>query len=107
MAEEKLEEIRSIRLHKISELKKLGINPYPSKVKGLHEPVSIVRTHLDDKRAVTGRLMGWREHGNVIFADLKVPEAAHERVAPAGELLELATEKVSSTLKFINLLTSG
>ena len=71
MAEEKLEEIRSIRLHKISELKKLGINPYPSKVKGLHEPVSIVRTHLDDKRAVTGRLMGWREHGNVIFADLK------------------------------------
>jgi len=71
MAQQGLEEIRKVRLQKAIELRKLGINPYPSKVKG--EPISIdkARKSLGKNVEVAGRIMAWREHGNVVFADLK------------------------------------
>lgn len=71
MAEQTLEEIRKVRLEKANKLRELGINPYPSKPKG--NPISIVKARdlMDQKVEVAGRIMAWREHGNVIFADLK------------------------------------
>src|SRR3989344_5298298 len=77
MAEKRLEEIRKVRLEKAKKLRELGINPYPSKVKGKPMPISEVRkshsakASRDDFVEVAGRIMGWREHGNVVFADLK------------------------------------
>jgi lysyl-tRNA synthetase class 2 len=71
MAEQRLEEIRKIRLEKVEKLREMGINPYPSQVKGVYEPISVVRDSLDQAKAVVGRVMSWRTHGNVIFADLK------------------------------------
>ncbi|KKR30154.1 MAG: Lysine-tRNA ligase [Candidatus Woesebacteria bacterium GW2011_GWA1_39_8] len=71
MAENRLKEIIKIRLQKIEELRKLGINPYPSRVKGVFEPISSVRDSLDQAKAVVGRIMAWRTHGNVTFADIK------------------------------------
>ena len=71
MAEQTLEEIRKVRLEKANKLRELGINPYPSKPKG--NPISIVKARdlMDQEVEVAGRIMAWREHGNVIFADLK------------------------------------
>jgi len=71
MAEQRLEEIRKVRLQKIEELKKLGINPYPSKLKG--KPISIAEARGKEGQEVevAGRIMGWREHGNVVFSDLR------------------------------------
>ena len=71
MAEQRLEEIRKIRLEKAKKIKSLGINPYPSKVDGNPKPVSLALNSLNKEAEVAGRVMGWREHGNVIFADLK------------------------------------
>lgn len=71
MREFTLEETRKIRLEKIARLRELGINPYPSKVDGSPEPISIALRSLGKKGEIAGRIMAWREHGNVIFADLK------------------------------------
>ncbi|KKQ42808.1 MAG: lysyl-tRNA synthetase [Microgenomates group bacterium GW2011_GWC1_37_8] len=71
MAEQRLEEIRKVRLQKVEELRKLGINPYPSKVNGNPQSVAKARDSEGNDVQVAGRVMGWREHGNVIFADLK------------------------------------
>jgi lysyl-tRNA synthetase, class II len=71
MAELRLEEIRKIRLEKVKKLRGLGINPYPSKTKGNPGKISDALNSLDKEVEVAGRLMAWREHGNVIFADLK------------------------------------
>lgn len=71
MAKQRLEEIRKIRLERVKKLRKLGINPYPSKL--LKKPIAIeeAREKKGKKVSVAGRLFGWRTHGNAIFADLK------------------------------------
>ena len=71
MAEQRLEEIRKVRLEKVRKLRDLGVNPYPSKVKGKRQDIKEARTRDGQEVEVVGRIMGWREHGNVIFADLK------------------------------------
>ncbi len=71
MADQTLEQIRQIRLEKVRKLRELGINPYPSKVDGSPVPISKAVESFGKEVEVAGRLMNWREHGNVIFADLK------------------------------------
>ncbi len=71
MARQRLEEIRKIRLEKVITLRKLGINPYPSRVDG--NPVSISKVMKGSAKEVevAGRITAIRTHGNVTFADLK------------------------------------
>lgn len=71
MAEQKLEEIRKIRLQKIQKLGELGINPYPSKPKGDSIDIKKAREMSDKEVSVAGRVMSVRGHGNVSFFDLK------------------------------------
>jgi len=70
MANSRLEEIRSARLDKLARLRQLGINPYPAKFSKPHIPISDARGKHENV-SVVGRLWRWREHGNVIFADLR------------------------------------
>ena len=69
--EKKLQEIRKIRLEKTAKLRELGINPYPSKVDGSPGLIAKALDSIGKDVEVVGRIMAWREHGNVIFADLK------------------------------------
>jgi lysyl-tRNA synthetase class 2 len=71
MAKKRLEEIRKIRLDKVKRLRKLGIDPYPSRVVGKPQPIAKARELISKKVEVAGRIWGWREHGNSIFADLR------------------------------------
>lgn len=71
MADQTLEQMRKIRLEKAKRLREMGINPYPSKADGNPGPVSKALNSLDKEVEAAGRLTAWREHGNVIFADLK------------------------------------
>lgn len=65
------EVIREVREDKLKKLRKLGIDPFPSKVDGDLTPMGKARDGLGKDVSVAGRIMGWRGHGNVIFADLK------------------------------------
>lgn len=71
MAEQTLAELRKTRLEKVVKLREMGINPYPSKPNGNPIKISDAREKMDQGVEVAGRIMAWREHGNVIFADLK------------------------------------
>lgn len=71
MALSRLEEIRQIRLEKLGKLKSLGINPYPAKYSKEFIPVSQALDMAGRSVSVVGRLVRFREHGNIIFADLK------------------------------------
>lgn len=70
MAQQKLEEIKKVRLDKLQKLIDLGINPYPSKLEFKRESVLSVLQKLGETVAVAGRILAWRKHGNVVFADL-------------------------------------
>ena len=68
-----LDVIRKDRIEKLEKLKKLGINPYPSKI-GLSGELVKVSQALDSlgkKVLVAGRIWSLRKHGGIIFVDLK------------------------------------
>ena len=67
----RLEEIRKIRLEKLTKLRDLGIDPYPPTSSFDLTSVAIARNSEGKTLAIAGRIWRWREHGNVIFADLK------------------------------------
>lgn len=71
MAKKRLEEIRKIRLEKVNQLRKLGINPYVSKVPGKATPIETAKKDLGKEVGVSGRFWSIREHGNCCFADIK------------------------------------
>lgn len=67
---------REDRLHKLAELKKLGIATYPAAVKRDHtiaEVFSDFENLLENKKEffIAGRLRSKREHGNLAFANLE------------------------------------
>ncbi len=71
MAKKTLTELRKIRLEKVKKLRDLGIDPYPSTLDKKPQAISKAREKKGKSVSVAGRVMGWREHGNVVFADLK------------------------------------
>lgn len=66
----RLDEIRNDRLNKLTKLRELGINPYPPKYSRNFIKISQAREEKSDVDVV-GRLWSMREHGNVVFADLR------------------------------------
>lgn len=65
---------RKIRIEKSNELRKLGINPYPSTSNRdtVSNDIKADFQKYDGKNVtVAGRLMSWREHGGVIFGNIQ------------------------------------
>lgn len=58
------------RLEKLEKIKQLGIDPYPASVKRTHTvPDALISE--GKTVAVAGRIVSFREHGNIAFANLK------------------------------------
>ena len=62
--------LKKARLEKLDKIKKLGINPYPAQVSKDNNVTDALK--MAGKNAVvTGRIMGIRGHGKIIFSDLQ------------------------------------
>ncbi len=70
MPQTRLAEIRNNRLSKLAKLRSLNINPYPAKFSKTFITISKARSEHGEV-SVVGRLWRFREHGNVVFADLR------------------------------------
>jgi lysyl-tRNA synthetase class 2 len=55
----------------MEKLRSSGIDPYPAKYSKSFISINEAREQMDQTVNVVGRIWAWREHGNVIFADLK------------------------------------
>ncbi len=64
-----LEELIETRKQKLVELKKRGIDPYPS-VSGRTQTIAEARDMTDKTVIVTGRIMAMRGHGKIVFCDV-------------------------------------
>lgn len=64
-----LDELIDTRKNKLKELKKRGIDPYPS-VSGRTRTVAQARDAKGSVVVVTGRIMAMRGHGKIVFCDL-------------------------------------
>lgn len=99
MSLSRLEEIRQSRIAKIHKLQELGINPYPSKYSRSFIQIIQARELQGQQVDVVGRLVRFREHGNVVFADLKDSSAT----------IQLLFQKkvLADSFKAVKLLDAG
>ena len=68
------DEIRRIRLEKIQTLRQLGLNPYPAQSQKDYSNTEVVAKYnelVDKKIHVAGRVVSWREHGQLIFCHIQ------------------------------------
>jgi len=65
-----LDKLRQVRLGKLEALKKVGVNPYPSKFEGSTQIERVREAKLGSKARTAGRIAAWRSHGALVFADL-------------------------------------
>lgn len=67
-------DLRNIHLEKLAELKKLGINPYPSKSYKNISTSTILKDfdEYEGKDVIAaGRVLSFREHGKLVFIDIE------------------------------------
>lgn len=99
MSNSRLDTIKAERLKKIEKLNELGVDPYPAKYSKPIIQISVARKSLNKKVSVLGRLWSTREHGNVIFADIK---------DLSGQIQVLfQKKKLNDSFKIAKLLDSG
>lgn len=105
MAEERLEEIRKMRLKKRQQLIAAGLPPYPSEVRRTHTLAQVHEKFGELLRMgagilVLGRVMGIRTHGGVVFVDM---------VDASGKLqLQISRDDVAEEIfERLELLDSG
>ena len=110
MANSRFEKIRDERIEKLSKLREIGIDPYPAESQKDYSNGEVVKNF--DKfegRQVTlaGRIMSFREHGKIAFADLK-DQTGKIQLFIKKDVLE-KTNKENQTLGFekLNLLDVG
>ncbi len=66
-----IDDLRTIRINKMKELKKSGINPYPSSSNRSDSIKNILLKNIDEEVSVAGRIVSIRKHGSVCFFDVK------------------------------------
>ena len=92
-----LEELRKERLKKLKKIRALGLDPYLSFFDRQH-PISQVRkAKLGTKVVTAGRIMAWREHGKIVFADL-VGQSAKIQILFRSDKLSVANLKIIALL---------
>jgi len=95
---------RDVRLEKLEKIRKLGINPYPSKS---YRDIQIGEVKKDFEKhkgmihTVAGRITGWRTHGKLLFADIKDQSGNIQMIAKSDWL---ENDKESLTWENLELL---
>ncbi|MBC7746769.1 lysine--tRNA ligase [Pedobacter sp.] len=105
-----LKELRDERLRKISELKALGINPYPAKANRTHTTEEII-TNFDslqgETATVTGRITGIRKFGKLAFIVLKDASGQVQLFLKADTVEALDAANSQLGMNELPLLDSG
>ena len=96
---------REDRLHKLEELKKLGINPYPAKVERDSTNLEVLNNFekLESEAKVlnlVGRLRAKRAHGNLAFSNLQ-DESATIQIAFSKK--ELGADEFKKFIKLVDV----
>jgi len=94
-----LNELIKVRLEKLEKIKKMGINPYPARLKKDHT-IAEAKKLEGEKVSIAGRIMAIRGHGGIQFFDLKDESGKIQLVFKADKL-------TANHLQLLNLLDIG
>lgn len=110
MSQLKLQEIRNIRLEKAKKLREMGIDPYPAKSNKEISNSEILEKYEEyegKEVTVAGRLMSWREHGQIAFGHIQDEKGRLQLFVQEKELENTNTEKQTLGFNNLNLLDIG
>lgn len=110
MADLKIKELRAIRLEKAKKLRDLGIDPYPAKSNKEYPNKEIVDNFEKfEGKVVTlaGRLMSWREHGQIAFGHIQDESGRIQLFVQEKDLEKTDKEKQTIGWSDLNLLDVG
>ena len=91
-----IDDLIKIRKEKLETLKKKGIDPYPATVTRDHT-LAQARNNEGKQVSVTGRIMGLRGHGKIVFADL-VDESGKIQLVLKTDILEPQSAEIVGLL---------
>jgi lysyl-tRNA synthetase, class II len=103
-------EIRDQRLEKLAKLRELGINPFPAQSVKDHPNQHIIDNYskFEGKElTLTGRLMSWRGHGKLNFADLQDQSGTIQLVCKEGDLTDTSADAQTIGFSDLNLIDIG
>ncbi|PSO45361.1 MAG: lysine--tRNA ligase [Parcubacteria group bacterium QH_9_35_7] len=95
---------RSVRLQRLENIKKQGINPYPANCKRTHTVKQALTTRHDQEVTITGRVMAKRDFGKIIFADIKDRSGTIQIVFKHEETEEDLMEEFSNKVDLGDIL---
>jgi lysyl-tRNA synthetase class 2 len=110
MSELKIKELRAIRLEKAKKLRELGIDPYPAKSnKQYSNKVVVDKFDMFEGKEVTlaGRLMSWREHGQIAFGHIQDESGRIQLFIQEKDLKGTSKENQTIGWDDLNLLDVG
>lgn len=87
---------REVRLEKLEQLKKLGINPYPAKSFKQYSNGEIKSKYeeFEGKEVIlAGRITGWREHGKLLFGNIQDQSETIQLMIRESDLQEDLTKE--------------
>ena len=93
-----IDELKKTRVRKLDSLRTMGVDPYPASVKRDHV-IADASKKDGSSAAVTGRIVGLRGHGKIVFADLVDGSGKIQVVLKADEL----SKKLISLIPFIDI----
>lgn len=105
-----LDELRTIRLQKIQSLKDLGINPYPAQTSRDTNNGDILAdfgAYEGKKVVIAGRLMSYREHGAIAFANIQDYSANIQLFIKKDVLVPTSAETQTIGFSDLSLLDIG
>lgn len=105
-----LKELRDERLRKLSEIKMLGINPFPATTHRTHKNSQV---HVDFESlqghevTVAGRIIGIRKFGKIAFIVIRDDSGQLQLFLKSGIMMDLDTDKGYLGMPQLPLLDSG
>ena len=105
-----LKEYRDVRIEKLEKLRKMGIDPYPAESEKTNPNIEIVNNFdkFEGKAVtLTGRIMSWRGHGTLAFADLQDASGKIQVYINEDELEKTNADKQVIGFLDLNLLDVG
>lgn len=101
---------RRMRIDKLKRLRDMGFDPYPAKSyrsNVISEIVNNFEKFENTKVSITGRVMSWRTHGHIIFADIQDENAQIQLYIKDDTLEETSVEKQSLGFIHLDLIDIG
>lgn len=105
-----LQDYRNERLHKLEELKALGVNPFPAESHRTHNAGDVIAKfdHLEGEQAtIAGRIVGIRKFGKLAFIVVKDFSGQLQLFLRAGAVAELNAEEGILGIGQLSLLDTG